>query len=388
MPLALYALTLAAFAIGTAEFIIAGLLPTLASDLSVSIPAAGLLVSVYALAVAFGGPVLALLTAHVPRKPIIVGMAGLFALGQVLCAIAPNFELLLAARVLVALTHGLFFGNATIAARALVAPERRGAALALVLAGVPIANLLGVPIGASIGQAFGWRTSFWCIAGLATLATIAVALLVPRVDDEAGASPIPWRAQLKVLGRHQILLSYLAIMVLLVGALAFGTFQVPFLISVTSIPEAATPPYLFAYGIGAIVGVFGGGYLTDWKLMPSALGTLLAYAAAAALVLVVMHSPVGMFVAMAGLGAVGYAFSTPLQTRIVNASAGAPTLAATFIATAFNLGYALGALAGAGLLSLGAGYASLPLVGIGAGLLAAAITFWSWRLDRRHEALP
>jgi len=355
--------------------------------LSLACPGVALLVSVCALAVAFGGPVLALLTAHVPRKPIIVGMAGLFALGQVLCAIAPNFELLLAARVLVALTHGLFFGNATIAARALVPPERRGAALALVLAGVPIANLLGVPIGASIGQAFGWRTSFWCIAGLATLATLAVALLVPRVD-EAGASPIPWRAQLKVLGRHQILLSYLAIMVLLIGALAFGTFQVPFLISVTGVPEAATPPYLFAYGIGAIVGVFGGGYLTDWKLMPSAMGTLLAYSAAAALVLVVMHSPVGMFVAMAGLGAVGYAFSTPLQTRIVNASAGAPTLAATFIATAFNLGYAVGALAGAGLLSLSAGYASLPLVGIGAGLLAAAIAFWSWRLDRTHEALP
>jgi DHA1 family inner membrane transport protein len=116
--------------------------------------------------------------------------------------------------------------------------------------------------------------------------------------------------------------------------------------------------------------------------MPSAIGTLVAYSAACVLVLVVMRSPTGMFVAMAALGAVGYAFSTPLQTRIVNASAGAPTLAATFIATAFNLGYAIGALAGAGLLSAGAGYASLPIIGIIAGLAAAGITLWSWRLDR------
>jgi DHA1 family inner membrane transport protein len=380
MPLALYALALAAFAVGTAEFIIAGILPTLAADLSVSIPTAGLLVSGYALAVAIGGPVLALATAHVPRKPMIVAMVALFAIGQVLCALAPNYAVLLSARILVALTHGLFFGNATIAARAVVVPERRGAALALVLAGVPTANLLGVPIGAVLGHWLGWRASFWAIGALAVLATLAVALLVPRVRDEA-ENPIPWRRQLAVLWRHQIALSYLAIMVLLIGALAFGTFQVPFLINVTGVPEAATPPYLFAYGIGAVVGIFVGGRLADWKLMPSVLGTLFAFALASVSVLVFMHSPIAMFPVMAALGAVGYAFSAPLQTRIVNASAGAPTLAATFIATAFNFGYAIGALAGAGLLTLGFGYLALPVVGIVSGLAAAGISLVSWRLD-------
>src|SRR3569832_2560618 len=170
MPIALSALALAAFAVGTAEFILAGLLPTMAADLGVSSPATGLLVSGYAIGVAIGGPVLALLTAHLPRRPMILSLVALYALGQVLCAVAPNYTILLIARVLVALTHGLFFGNATIAAATVVPPERRGAASSIVLAGVPLANLLGVPFGAVIGHAFGWRSAFWVIAAISALA--------------------------------------------------------------------------------------------------------------------------------------------------------------------------------------------------------------------------
>jgi MFS transporter, DHA1 family, inner membrane transport protein len=258
MPLALYALALAAFAVGTAEFIIAGLLPTLAADLDVTIPAAGLLVSAYALGVAIGGPILALLTARWPRRPVILAMVALYALGHVLCAMAPNYAVLLIARVLVALTHGLFFGNATVAAANVVPPERRGAAIAVVLAGVPLANLLGVPFGAVIGHAMGWRASFWIIAGISALATLLIALTLPRVQDEE-TDPVPWSHQLRVLGRHQIALSYAALFVLLIGLLAFNTFQVPFLIEMTGISEDATPPYLFAYGLGAVIGIFAGG---------------------------------------------------------------------------------------------------------------------------------
>lgn len=381
MPLALYALALAAFAVGTAEFIIAGLLPTLAADLSVSIPAAGLLVTAYALGVAIGGPILALLTSHWPRRPTILAMVALYAAGHVLCAVAPNYTVLLVARVLVALTHGLFFGNATIAAATVVAPERRGAAISIVLAGVPLANLLGVPFGAVIGHALGWRASFWIIAGLAAVATLAIALTLPKVQEEQG-EPVPWRDQLRVLGRHQISLSYAALFVLLIGLLAFNTFQVPFLIEMTGLTEAATPPYLFAYGAGAVIGIFLGGRLADWKLMPSLLGSITAYTLASAAILVVMGSPVGMFIAMLLMGIAVCTFQIQPQARIVANSAGAPTLAATFIATAFNLGYAAGALAGAGLLSAGFGYPSLPVVGIVCGLIALAISAWSWRLDR------
>lgn len=382
MPIALYALALAAFAVGTAEFIIAGLLPTLAADLSVSIPTAGLLVSGYALSVAIGGPILALLTAHLPRRPMILTMVALYAVGHVLCALAPNYTILLIARILVALTHGLFFGNATIAAANVVPFERRGSAISIVLAGVPLANLLGVPFGAAIGHWLGWRASFWGVAALAAIALVAIALTLPRIEEDT-AAPIPWRAQVKVLFRHEIALSYLALFLFLIGTLAFNTFQVPFLINMTGIPEAGTPPYLFAYGAGAIVGIILGGRLADWKLMPSMVGAAFAYAAVSGAILMFMHSAVGMFVVMVLLGAIVYIFTVPPQTRIVHHSAGAPTLAATFIATAFNLGYALGALVGAVLLTEGFGYPSLSVVGVIAGTAAGAVSLWSWRLDRR-----
>jgi DHA1 family inner membrane transport protein len=382
MPIALYALALAAFAVGTAEFIIAGLLPTLAADLQVTIPDAGLLVTGYALGVAVGGPVLALATAHLPRRPMILVMVALYAVGQAACALAPNYGVLLAARVLVALTHGLFFGNATIAAAQVVPFERRGAAISIVLAGVPLANLLGVPIGAAIGHWLGWRASFWGVAGLGAIALAAIAATLPAVREEAQA-PVPWRDQVRVLFRHQVGLSYLTLFVLLIGVLAFNTFQVPFLIEMTGVPEASTPPYLFAYGAGAVIGIFAGGRLADWKLMPAMLGSTFAYVAVSAAILRLMHSPVAMFVLMVVLGAAVYTFTVPPQTRIVHNAAGAPTLAATFIATAFNLGYALGALVGAALLANNFGYPSLPVVGIVTGLGAAAITLLSWRLDRR-----
>jgi DHA1 family inner membrane transport protein len=382
MPIALYALALAAFAVGTAEFIIAGLLPTLAADLGVSIPDAGLLVTGYALGVAIGGPILALATAHLPRRPMILTMVALYALGHVLCAVAPNYAVLLAARVLVALTHGLFFGNATIAAAQVVPFERRGSAISIVLAGVPLANLLGVPIGAVIGHWLGWRASFWGIAGLGAIAFAAIAVTLPAVRDD-GEPPVRWREQIAVLFRHQVGLSYLTLFVLLIGVLAFNTFQVPFLIEQTGIAEANTPPWLFAYGAGAIIGIFLGGRLADWKLMPSMLGATLVYSATSAAILLMMHSPVAMFILMIILGATVYAFTVPPQTRIVHNSAGAQTLAATFIATAFNLGYALGAVVGAALLTNGFGYPSLPMVGIATGLAAAVVTLVSWRLDRR-----
>lgn len=381
MPIALYALALAAFAVGTAEFIIAGLLPTMAVDLAVSIPTTGLLVSGYALSVAIGGPLLALLTAHLPRRPMILAMVALYALGHIACALAPNYGFLLGVRILVALTHGLFFGNATIAAANVVPPARRGAAISIVLAGVPLANLLGVPFGAAIGHWLGWRASFWGIAGLGTIAFIAIALTLPKVQEPTEATP-SWRAQIGVLFRRQISLSYLTLFMLLIGVLAFVTFQVPFLIKMTGVPEASTPPYLFAYGLGAIVGIFAGGRLSDWKLMPSMLGSTIAYVAISAITLVAMHSPIAMFAVMTALGAIVYIFTVPPQTRIVLNSTGAPTLAATFIATAFNLGYAAGALIGAALLSAGFDYWSLPVVGILCGLGATGIVLISWRMDR------
>src|SRR5688500_6742751 len=180
MPIALFALALAAFSIGTTEFVINGILPVLSADLSVSIPTAGLLVTGYAAGVAVGGPIIAMLVARFPRKPVIVALTAVFTLGQVLCALAPDYGLLLVARLVSAAARGVCFGVGSVAVAHLVPPERRGAALSLFIGGITVANILGVPGGTAIGNAFGWRATFWCIAGLAALATIAIAVLLPQ----------------------------------------------------------------------------------------------------------------------------------------------------------------------------------------------------------------
>jgi DHA1 family inner membrane transport protein len=387
MPLALYALALAAFSIGTAEFVIAGLLPGLSSDLSVSIPTTGLLVTGYAVGVAIGGPILAILTARLPRKPMIVALMSFFVLGQVLCALAPSYSLLMAARVLVACGHGLFYGIATIGAASLVPPQRRGAALSLVLAGITVANILGVPGGTAIGNAFGWRMTFWAVGAVAIIATIAIAVLLPpdrRHDD----NPASLAAEIRVLGHQEVLLSYVIIVLQITGALAFVTYQVPLLATVTGVPAEGAPLFLLLFGLGSIVGIFAGGRLADWKLMPSLIGILLLQTCFLATMLLAMHTPVTMGINMFIAGAVGFAFNTPVQSRILHAAREAPNLAATLVSTAFNIGIAAGAFVGAAMLNAGIGYQYLPVVGIVCSLVATGVAALSWMLERRATLVP
>ncbi len=291
MPIAIFALSLAAFAIGTAEFIIAGVLPNLSADFSVSIPTAGLLVTGYAVAVAIGGPILSVLTTRLPRKPMIVGLLALFALGQAVCALAPSYGWLMAARIFVACSHGLFYGIASVAAADLVPLKKRGTALALFFGGITVANVLGVPGGTAIGNAFGWRWAFWAVGGFAGLATLLVAWLLPpgkrHADEDATL-----RSELKALTHHHVYLTYLVIAVVSVGAFSFATYQVPLMIAVTGIPQEVAPAFLIIAGIGTVIGIYAGGRATDWKLMPSLLAILLAQAAIATIMLFASRLPV------------------------------------------------------------------------------------------------
>ena len=275
MPIGLLVLTFAAFAIGTSEFIIAGILPNLAADFKVSIPTAGLLVSVYATAVAVGGPILALVTAQLPRKPLIVFLLGVFSIGQALCALAPSYSWLMAGRVFSACSHGLFFGAGSVAAIGLVTSQRRGMAMALFLGGITIANLMGVPAGTAIGNAFGWRWTFWTVAACGLVATFATAWLLPgdRGQSEQATS---LKDEFRAIRHQQVYLSYLVIFLVMVGSLAFATYQVPLMIAVTGISQEHTPLYLVISGVGAIIGIYAGGRFADWKLMPSLVTVLLA----------------------------------------------------------------------------------------------------------------
>jgi DHA1 family inner membrane transport protein len=387
MPPAVFALAFAAFCIGTTEFIISGILVPISHDLSVSIPTAGLLVTGYAAGVAVGGPVLGLLIARIALKPAILGVMALFALGQVLCALAPNYELLLAARLVSACGHGVFFGVASVAVSEIVPKERRGSALSLFVGGITVANILGLPAGTAIGNAFGWRIAFVCIAVMAALSVLAVFATLParaRHEEEADA---PLGVQARQLLHHDVWLSYLTIAVIMVGQLVFGTFQVAILTEVTGLDLVTQVPwFLLAGGAGAVFGIWLGGKGADWRPGVTMMIIVIGQIACFALLLPAIHNPLATAIMLFVSSAFGFGFSTPIQVRILHGARAAPRLAATLVSTAYNVGIAAGAALGAILLNNGVGYALLPATGIATGIVAALIAAVSVRMDRRNRA--
>jgi len=383
MPIAVFALALAAFCIGSTEFIVSGILLHVSHDLDVTVPVAGLLVTGYAVGVAVGGPVLGLLLARIPLKPAILGVMVIFAIGQVLCALAPTYELLLAARLISACGHGVFFGVATIAVSQLVPEDRRGAALSLFVGGITVANILGLPAGTAIGNVFGWRVSFLCIAVMALISVVAVALTLPAREKGEAEADAPLALQARQLLHQEVWLSYLTIAIIMVGQLAFGTFQVAILTDTTGLdPITQVPLYLLIGGAGAVVGIWLGGKGADWRIGPSLMIIIAGQIACFALLLVAVHQPVLMAAMLFLSSAFGFGFSTPIQMRVLNGARVAPRLASTLVSTAYNIGIAAGAFLGANLLTGGMDYALLPVAGVICSALAGAVAIVSLRLAR------
>ncbi|HVW93469.1 MAG TPA: MFS transporter [Devosia sp.] len=388
MPIAVFALALAAFSIGTTEFIISGILLPVSHDLGVSVPTAGLLVTGYAAGVAVGGPALGLLTGRLPLKLSILGVLAIFALGQLLCALAPSYGLLLAARLVSACGHGVFFGVASVAVAQSVPAERRGAALSLFVGGITVANILGLPAGTAIGNAFGWRVAFVCIALMALLAVLAVFLTLPGKTAGEHEADAPLALQARQLIRQEVLCSYIAIAITMIGQLAFGTFQVAILVNVTGIdPVAGVPLYLLLGGAGAVAGIWLGGKGADRDIGRTLQLVFCGQIACFVLLLPAVHHPLSAAAMLFFTSFFGFGFSTPVQLRILNGARAAPRLASTMVSTAYNIGIASGAALGAVLLAGGLDYALLPVVGVICSTIAAAIAFLSIRVERRAVAL-
>jgi DHA1 family inner membrane transport protein len=386
MPLSLFSLILAAFTLGTAEFIIAGLLPAVSVDLGVSVPTAGFLITAYALGVAIGAPVLTMLTRGLPRRSTLLMLVAVFTLGQAFCALAPSYPLLMAARIVVSIGHGAYFGIAAIVATQLAGPQKSGRAIALLLSGITVANILGVPAGTAVGTLFGWRAAFWTVGLFGLIATALLFFALPRDSaPERQAGSIA--GEFRVLARPAIYMSFAVIVVAMVGQFAVFTFIAPYLIEVTGIPELYVPWLLLLFGLGSTAGVLIGGRLADWKLMPSLIGMLLALAATYALMAAASYTPIAMAAAILVWAALSFGFGAPVQTRILKAAADAPNLASPLVPTAFNIGIALGASIGAFALDHDWGYVSLPLIGTVAALIATAIALASWQAERRSAAV-
>ena len=250
MPLALYALTAGAFGIGVTEFVIMGLLLDVSADLGVSISAAGLLISGYALGVVVGAPLLGALTGRLPRKTLLLALMVVFTVGNLACALAPDYWTLMAARVLTAFAHASFFGVGSVVATSLVAPNRKASAIALMFTGLTVANILGVPFGTWLGQAYGWRSTFLAVTLVGVIAFAVIALLVPRDEPAAADEEESSEGTLAVLGRRAVLLGLLTTVLSWVGVFAAFTYLAPILTRVTGFSEGAVSPILLVFGGG------------------------------------------------------------------------------------------------------------------------------------------
>ena len=383
MPLAIIALTIATFGIGTSEFVIMGLLPEVAHDLGVSIPKTGMLVSVYAMGVVIGAPLLAIATARIPRKSTLLGLIVLFIIGNVLCALAQTYNLLMAARIIAALCHGTFFGLASVVATDLVQPNRRARAIALVFMGVTLANVLGVPLGTAVGQAFGWRAAFWGVSAIGIVAIIAVIAWLPKNIPMKRISP---KLEFKTLMQKKVQTALLLSVLTNTSLFTVFTYIAPLLREVTRVSEHGVTVVLLILGIGLSIGSVMGGRLGDKNLV----GSMTRRIAILIAILLALHYTIGFYLpALLTLfiwSIVAFALCPMLQLLVVDQARDAPNLASTFNQSAFNLGNALGAWLGGTLLAFGLQLQQLPLAAM-VVMAVALVTMLRLRLHFRRTAI-
>tara|TARA_A100001391_G_scaffold66729_1_gene42404 strand:- start:5818 stop:7038 length:1221 start_codon:yes stop_codon:yes gene_type:complete len=370
----LIALAAGSFGIGLTEFVIMGLLPQVARSLEVGIASAGLLVAGYALGVVFGGPVLTLLTARASRKAVLLMLMAIFTIGNLACALAPTYAALMLARVMTGFAHGTFFGVGAIVAQQLVPPDRKGSAIALMFTGLTLANVLGVPFGTWIGQAWGWRATFLVICALGILALAAIALWVPRLPVQR--APRKARTELAAMLSKGPLLGFAMTVLGFAGVFLLFTYIAPVLTRMSGFADSAVAPLLLLFGVGLVGGNLGGGWLADRNLRRAVLGTLMALAATLILSRWAFEGMVGAGLAIAIFGAVAFGTVAPLQAWTIRQARGADNaLASTFNISAFNLGNAIGAWIGGLVLSAGWDLPALFFVAAVPPGLAAAIAY-------------
>ncbi len=373
----LLALAVSAFGIGTSEFIIMGLLPDLARSFNVGIPKAGLLVSGYALSVTVGSPFVALALARTNRKIALLVLMGVFLAGNATCALAPTYGLLMAARVLTALCHGAFFGIGSIVASTVVPREQRSQAIAIMFSGLTLANVLGVPAGTALGQAFGWRAAFWALIPIGLMSAAGLWALVPSQEPDKVLIMQELRAVIRPQVQLVLTLSTLSSMALF----CVFTYIAPILEQVTRLTPRAVTIVLVVFGVGITVGNLVGGRLSDWKQMPLILCGF-SLLIGIFLVMPMAERMAGPAIAIVFVwGMVHFATGAPMQSRIVDMAKGAPNLAATLNQGAFNLGNALGASLGGLVLTAGYGYGSLSLASAAVASAALLVAFVAMRIE-------
>jgi len=381
--LAMLALSIGGFGIGTTEFASMGLLPDIATTMGISEPSAGHMISAYALGVVVGAPTIAALAARVPRRMLLLALMVAFTLGNLGTVFAPSFNELVASRFVAGLPHGAYFGVAALVAAHLAEPGKRAKAVAMVMMGLSVANVVGVPVATWIGQALGWRSAFTLVAVIGALTVAALVLWMPRLDAMPTTSPI---TELGALRRSQVWMTLFVGIVGFGGMFAVYTYIASTLTDVAGLARAFVPVALMIYGLGMVVGNYAGGWLADRYQLKGTFVGLAATAVFLAVFVVAAHNPITALLLVFLIGASGSSVVPGLQTRLMDVAEDAQTLAASLNHAAFNLANAIGAAVGGAVIAAGFGYTAPAAVGSGlavAGLGVLATAMW---MDKRSAA--
>ncbi|MFJ9019148.1 MFS transporter [Streptomyces sp. NPDC102259] len=382
MPLALLALAVGAFGIGTTEFVMMGLLPDVADDLHVSIPTAGHLVSAYALGVVIGAPLLAAVTARMSRRTVLISLMGLFVVGNALSALAPGYDSLLAARFLSGLPHGAFFGVGAVVATNLVAPERKARSVSLMFLGLTVANIAGVPVATLMGQQLGWRATFLGVSVIGLAAIASLALLIPR--DHTHAPAVGLRRELAALRSLPVWLA-LGTTVAGFGALFSAySYITPMLTDSAGYADSSVTLLLALFGVGATIGNLLGGRLADHAMRPTLFAGLTSLVVVLALFPLLMTTAWGGALAVVLLGVAAFVTGSPLNLMVMEKAAAGPSLASSANQAAFNMANAGGAWLGGLALAAGFGATSPAVVGAALAVLGLGVASVAYAVDRRR----
>ena len=385
MPLALWALTLSAFAIGTTEFVIVGLVPTIAADLGVSLPSAGLLVSLYAVGVAIGAPILTALTGRWNRKIVLMSLMGLFVVGNLLAWQAPSYETLILARILTGLAHGVFFSIGSMIATSLVSKEKEASAIAIMFTGLTVALVTGVPLGTWIGQHFGWRATFLVVSVLGLIALIGSAILVPK--NLKKSIPATFKEQLQVIIKPQLLLVYLMTILGYGGTFTAFTYLAPILEQQTKFAPSAIGLIMLVYGVSVAIGNIWGGKLADKRGPISALSIIFSALSVILLLFTfTMQSKIAAVLTILVWGAFAFGNVPGLQIYVVKQAEkytpNAVDVASGLNIAAFNIGIALGSIIGGSVVE-NMSLQDTAWIGAVISLMALAVTRYSGLRDKR-----
>ncbi|WP_294278204.1 MFS transporter [uncultured Sphingomonas sp.] len=384
----LIALAVGAFGIGVTEFAPMGMLPVIAADLHISIPSAGLLISAYAMGVLIGAPLMTLTTARFNRRTLLIALMGIFTLGNALSALADGYWMLMAARVITSFNHGAFFGVGSVVAASLVPPDKRAGAVAAMFTGLTVATIGGVPLATWVSEAIGWRSAFAGIAGVGALAMLSLRLALPSLPSTGSGD---MRGELRVLTRGPVMMALALTTIGFGGVFTVFTYIVPILRDVTHGSTGYITAMLMLFGVGATIGNGLGGRLAD-RSVDRTLMTMLTIMALTLLgFTVLMQWPVTAAIAILIWGIASFAIVPPLQMRVMDAASDAPNLASAMNIGAFNLGNAVGAALGGGVISAGLGLPAVSLAGAAMAALALVTLLVSRRragtFVQREEAL-